>query len=80
MLRYALLVIVALAGCQKSGASAECPKDLLAARGTSCGAEGKTCTAGPGEQTHFLMCSGGKWAEMNAPPLPRATATASAAP
>ena len=88
-MKYALLVVLALTACRKpppaesasdssatSTASTDCPKDLLAARGTPCAAEGKTCTAGPGEQTHFLMCSGGKWTEMDAPPPPPATTTA----
>jgi hypothetical protein len=53
----------------------ECPKDLLAARGAACRPDGKTCgTDAPGF-THFIMCSRGRWTEMNAPPPPPPPAT-----
>lgn len=77
-----LVVLVVIAGCAKSplaadadgggGASAttDCPKDLLAARGTSCAPDGKTCGTSSAAFTHFLMCSRGKWTEMEAPPPP----------
>jgi hypothetical protein len=47
-----------------------CPKDLLGAKGSSCAPEGKTCGTGSAGFTHFMMCSGGKWSEMEAPPPP----------
>lgn len=47
-----------------------CPKDLLAAKGTPCKLDGKVCTGGAVAFTHLLMCSGGKWIEMDAPPPP----------
>jgi hypothetical protein len=57
-------------GSSGSGASAECPKDLLAAVGTRCSAEGKTCNGGVPDAHRLLMCSSGKWTEMNVPPAP----------
>lgn len=55
----------------EAGDSSDCPTDLLAARGTACDSDGKTCHGeGSGSFTHLLMCSHGKWTEMEAPPPP----------
>jgi hypothetical protein len=64
--------LLALAACAKGPALGAdgCPKDLLAARGASCSEDGKTCGADPSGFTHLLMCSGGKWGELEAPPPP----------
>jgi hypothetical protein len=77
---FALLAL--LAACAKTpagstadaapsaAATTECPKDLLAARGTPCAPDGKTCGTGAAGFTHFVMCSRGTWTEMEAPPPP----------
>ena len=64
---------VTMCACAKKPAPTECPKDLLAARGSPCGAEGKTCGAenAGAEPTHLLMCSRGTWIELEVPPGPR---------
>jgi hypothetical protein len=57
-------------GSEGSGVSDGCPKDLLDARGKRCSPDGKTCGTDPSGFTHLLMCSSGKWVEMEAPPPP----------
>ncbi len=65
--RYALAgSLLLVAAC--AGASS-CPKDLLNARGKACAIDGMACGTTPGF-THLLMCSRGKWTEMDAPPPP----------
>ena len=62
----------ALVACQSALMADGCPKDALAAVGSTCPSDGKTCgTSSPGF-THFIRCSGGKWTEMEAaqPPQP----------
>ena len=79
-----LFTIGWLLGCAGGGASGgattapttdppgeeACPTDLQAAIGTSCHIDGKTCTGGQTQFTHLVMCSSGKWVEMEAPPPP----------
>ena len=72
-MRFALvLVALTMFACSKPAQDAQadgCPKDLLAARGSSCKDEGKTCSNG--SNVRLLMCSSGKWTEMNMPPMPQ---------
>jgi hypothetical protein len=68
---FLLLVMAACANTQTTQAvQTECPKDELAARGKSCAPDGKTCGTNSAGFTHFIMCSRGKWVEMEAPPPP----------
>jgi len=85
-MRFGSIVLILLVGCAKTPAtdgatpsatatSADegCPKDLLAARGTSCKSEGKTCSGG--SEVRMLQCSRGTWNELNVPPMPRPPAS-----
>jgi hypothetical protein len=65
-------LLLFLTACTRSPALGPdgCPKDLLAAQGSACSPESKTCGADPSGFTHLLMCSGGRWTEMEAPPPP----------
>ena len=47
-----------------------CPKDDVGSVGKKCPRDGQTCGTNSAGFTHFIMCSGGKWVEMNAPPPP----------
>lgn len=77
-----LLVTIALVGCSKPAQEVQadgCPKDLIGAQGASCKDEGKTCSGG--SNVRLIMCSNGKWVEMNMPPMGRPPpAPASSAP
>lgn len=68
-----VLVVVAALGCSKSPAADVpadgCPKDLSGSNGKRCSQEGKTCSGG--SQVRMLMCSNGKWTELNMPPMPQ---------
>ncbi len=65
-------LLIATAACAKPPAldADGCPKDLTAAQGVSCSDPGKTCGGNPSGYTHLLVCSDGKWVEMEAPPPP----------
>jgi hypothetical protein len=76
MKRAPVFAVVALIACAcakpaETGADG-CPKNEVEAVGKSCAPEGKTCGTNPSGFTHFIMCSGGKWSEMEAPPPPPA--------
>lgn len=62
------------AGASSGGGSGEskdpdCPKDLSGSVGSSCSSDGKLCSTGAAA-THMIMCTRGKWVEMEAPPPP----------
>jgi hypothetical protein len=74
-----VLYAVAAIACSKSPADVQadgCPKDLPGANGLACSQEGKTCSGG--SDVRMLMCSKGKWTELNLPPMPQPQPNASA--
>jgi hypothetical protein len=48
--------------------SGDCPSDLLAAVGSACSQDGKSCSGG--SSMRLIMCSKGKWVEMAIAPPP----------
>lgn len=55
-----------------AGVAEGCPSDFLAAEGTPCAEEGRSCGActDPCGFCNLLQCSGGTWTRLEAPPPP----------